>query len=233
MMSQAASFFAEHGYVFIPGYLQRERCERLLQGITRLRNAGAMIVVERSSPIEKKSFLTINGEELERGLPDVRSLCEDVNASLNAMASEAFVPVDNKAIAVSVNVVPPGGEFSWHYDRNAVTAVLYLNSVGGGEIQLHPRYRWLKSRSQRGAALWGQRLLDAAMRPAPMRRMLAGSPVVLRPQAGALLLMEAARCLHRVGLVRGNVERYSVQLAYDAPGATFNRHGTRGYYGYR
>lgn len=36
---------------------------------------------------------------------------------------------------------PPGGEYRWHYDRNAVTAILYLNEVPGGETEIFPNFR--------------------------------------------------------------------------------------------
>jgi hypothetical protein len=39
------------------------------------------------------------------------------------------------------NITPPGGEYRWHYDRNAATAILYLNEVPGGETEMFPNYR--------------------------------------------------------------------------------------------
>ena len=124
-------------------------------------------------------------------------------------------PMAKSAVAVNVNVTPAGGAYRWHYDRNAVTLILYLNAVIGGAIELCPGYRillpsgWATSRSQRA--------LDGVLELRPLRR-LAGQAVTIEPRPGRLLLMRGRRCLHSVQPVAsGSPERVAVVMAYDHP----------------
>ena len=52
-----------------------------------------------------------------------------------------MAPIEDAVAARNINVTPPGGEYRWHYDRNAVTAIIYLNEVPGGETEIFANYR--------------------------------------------------------------------------------------------
>ncbi|MCL2927255.1 MAG: hypothetical protein O4861_22595 [Trichodesmium sp. St16_bin4-tuft] len=44
-------------------------------------------------------------------------------------------------VGCNTNIIEKKGKYPWHYDRNVITALLYLNKVDGGEIAFYPNYR--------------------------------------------------------------------------------------------
>ena len=119
-------------------------------------------------------------------------------------------------MGANVNITPPGGEYRWHYDRNAVTAIVYLNEVPGGETELYPNFRLrLKQRYSRL-----QRWLDRLLQVGLVRRVF-GKLVMVAPRRGSLVLMAGNMCLHSVRPVGGDEDRINLILAYDEPGAQF------------
>lgn len=227
-----AGFFRENGYVLLSDFLPASDCAALVEAIEQYRKTKEIIKVDRESLIETKHFLTLNGSDVETYVPDAERLYRRVNQVVNSIASKEYVRLGNKAIGLSINIVPSGGVFSWHYDRNEITAVLYLNEVAGGDMELYPRYRLLMKRRSKGLGKWLQRVPDAIMRPSLVRRLSMRSKVAVSPKPGTLLIMEAIRCLHRVRPVVAG-QRYSVQFAYDAENVSFDESSTKDYYGYK
>lgn len=215
------------GYVLVEDYLPREEGETLLAAI---RAVPPRVQVDRRGVFGRLRFDTFNGAEAEAAVPALTGLYARVNDLVDTLTGARFAPLDDRRIGLSVNITPPGGQFSFHYDRNEITAVLYLSSVEGGQMERLPRYRPLLPGRRAGWRKWAQRGLDVALWPEPMRRVL-GRPVSIEPRPGRLLVMEAARGLHGVRPVQGNQTRYSVQLAYDRPGVVFSEASTRDYYG--
>jgi hypothetical protein len=112
-----------------------------------------------------------------------------------------------------VNLTPAGGEYRWHYDRNAVTAILFLNAVEGGETEMYPNFR---IRLPRWKDSWIQRALDRMLR----LFLRVARLVVVAPAPGRMIIMRGDRCLHSVRrVVQG--ERINVIMTFDVPGSRF------------
>lgn len=114
----------------------------------------------------------------------------------------------------NINITPPGGEYRWHYDRNAVTAILYLNEVPGGETEIFPNFRLVL----RGKRYWrSQQRLDDLLRLRPVRHLF-GHRTLVMPHRGTLVIMRGDIALHCVREVLGTENRIAVILAYDLSG---------------
>lgn len=160
-------------------------------------------------------YQVIDGDRAARDLPQVAALIGQFLDQAQRWYGAPLEPVTRSAVAVNVNVTPPGGTYRWHYDRNAVTVILYLNTVIGGAIELCPGYRillpagWATSRAQR--------TLDGVLEQRHLRR-LAGHTVAIEPRPGRMVLMQGRRCLHSVQPVGpGSPERVAVVIAFDRP----------------
>jgi hypothetical protein len=208
--------FQARGYCVEAGFLTPEACAHLLERIARYRATHEVPEVYRKVRGRSLHYFVIDGHQVEQYLPDVGRLYEQVNGVVNETCGRTMVPLENRRVGANVNITPPGGEYRWHYDRNAVTAILYLNEVPGGETELYPNYR-LRLK-QRYSAL--QRWLDRLLQAGSVRRVF-GRRVVVTPRQGNLVLMAGNTCLHSVRPVAGDEERINLILAYDEPGAHF------------
>ena len=159
-------------------------------------------------------YRVIDGDRVYESLPGIVALYNDV-LRLAQRYDSNLVPFANQTARVNVNVTPPHGEYRWHYDRNAVTAVLFLNEVEGGEIEMYPRFRWRPGNLKDGRL---QHMCDALfLWVRPFFR-----PIVVQPAAGRMILMQGDRCLHSVRPVEGSRDRISVIMAYDTAGSAFS-----------
>jgi hypothetical protein len=154
-----------------------------------------------------------------------------LNNVVNKLSGLRLDPLSNKTVGMSLNLTPPGGTLSWHYDRNLVTAVVYLNEVEGGNIELYPRYRVRVPNNHFGVRKFVQRVFDVILRPEPVRRVL-GRKISLRPRTGSVCVMDST-CLYQVQQVVGDRSRAAIIFCYDDPNITFAKHQTKDYYGYR
>jgi hypothetical protein len=109
-----------------------------------------------------------------------------------------------------------GGEYRWHYDRNAVTGILYLNQVSGGETEMYPGCRIYLGRYKDTIA---QRWLDKIPRQ-PFLLRLFGKKMCVAPRTGMMIVMRGDQCLHSVRRVESG-ERINIVMAFDRPGASF------------
>jgi hypothetical protein len=208
------------GHLLIDDFIDQEECQTLLGRISDYRNHRGLLEINRPMKGRSLRYSVIDGEEIRANLPSIWELYRGAAKDLvNELSGTSLEPLLNTKAGVNVNVMPAGGsEYRWHYDRTAVTAILYLNRVEGGETELYPNYRILLKGNQQHSRL--QLTLDRFLRPTVMRRLF-GKRKVVEPHPGRLVVMRANRCWHSVRGVEGSEDRINIILAYDAPGARF------------
>jgi len=214
-----ATDFWKTGVVIHPHFLSPEECERYCQSVLSLDRSKGLPLIERRVRERSLRYKVVDGLIISDALPDIDDLTERVEEVLERVCGPGLVPIDDVVAARNINVTPPKGEYRWHYDRNAATALVYLNEVPGGETELYPNYRILLrgGRHQRV-----QRWLDSALRQ-PLVRRLFGHQMLIEPHRGTLVIMRGNTTLHSVRAVLGTDERIAVVLAYDFPGQGHQR----------
>jgi hypothetical protein len=140
-----------------------------------------------------------------------------MNDLVNRITGLALVPLENERVGCNVNIMGAGNTYRWHYDRNAVTAILYLNEVDGGETECYGNYR-ISLGDKRFSKL--QKPLDDLLQLRFVRGLF-GKHQMFAPKTGRLLVMRGDRCLHSVSPVLGDGERINIIMSYDVPGANF------------
>lgn len=204
------------GFQILDGFLGNGEVRALLAQIDRYRGEHALPRIRRPGRPRPLDYFVIDGVAIAAGLPDVQRLRDRVNHVVNECCGRRLAPLNNARAAVNVNITPPGGAYRWHYDRNAVTAILYLNDVEGGETDLYPDYR-VRTGARYSAV---QRALDRLLQLTVTRRAF-GRLETVRPEPGRMLVMKGSTSLHSVRPVTGTRERVAVILSYDDPDATF------------
>jgi hypothetical protein len=207
----------QNGAEIRENYLSPSQCELFLRDVEAYKTSHELRLIERFDAGRSLRYRVIDGDRIFDSLPRVVSLYQDV-LSLVRRLEPKLEPLSNKTAGLNVNFTPPGGEYRWHYDRNSVTAILFLNSVKGGETEMYPHYRvylrrWKDTRAQR--------FCDGALR----RLARFAHPLVVEPSPGRMILMRGDRCLHSVRRVEGEEERVSVIMSFDRPGRLFRPEG--------
>lgn len=203
--------FLKKGYVTQDHFLTSEQCAHFLDQIAHFRQQHDLAVIYRADGERPLHYKVITGEEIEHYLPEIEAIYQQLSELTTAMSGAKMVPLSNKRVGANINITPEGGTYRWHYDRNAVTVLLYLNEVTGGEIELYPRYRLFLN--DRGPAFL-QHLLDRLLQ-IKLVRGVCGRKVVVKPVAGRMVAIRGNRCLHSVRPVKGARERVNIVLAYD------------------
>lgn len=205
------------GYSVIDFFLTEAECADLLQQVAEYRRRNPLQEIYRPAKPRPLRYKVIDGNAIRENLPQIWNLYTGALHSLVNQASQvALSPLANSRAGVNVNLMAPERSvYRWHYDRNLVTGILYLNTVEGGQTELYPNYRLLL---KNGRYLRVQRWLDRLIHFPPIRRVF-GKKVVVRPKAGRLLLMRGNTCWHSVGAVTGDQERINIIFAFDSPGA--------------
>jgi len=213
MMSNAKTA----GYLVIEEFISGQECESILQEIDQYKKQfGVKKICRNIKPISL-NYSVIDGLEVHSYLPQVQSLYERVNEFINQSTNQPLFPLDSLQVGCNVNITEKGGTYRWHYDRNAVTALLYLNEVEGGEIEFYPNYRvTLPSGKFSQIQSW----IDLLQQSALIRSWL-GHPVVVKPKPGLLLVMCGDKCLHSVRPVLGGGDRINIVMAYDVTNASY------------
>ncbi len=209
--------FAADGYAIRDKFISAADCERYLSQINEFRKTNEIAVIDRPAKERSLRYSVINGVQVAEGLPEIRQLYLDVNAAVNLVADSIVVPLKNRQVGVNINITQPGGEYRWHYDRNRVTAILYLNAVEGGETEFYPKYRLMLDRFRYSGL---QHRLDTLLLLQSVRERF-GRRILFKPEPGSLLIMRADRCLHSVRPVLGDEDRVNIVMAYDTPDKNF------------
>ena len=209
--------FAKQGYLIVPSYLQNVDCERLLAAVEEYRKTNDVPVVHRPSGKRPLRYAVIDGMRVREHFPQVSLLAGELNKLANSLSEQPLVPLADERVAININITTKGGAYRWHYDRNAVTAILYLNSVDGGETECYPNFRVTMPG---GIASVLQRLSDRILQTRRLRK-LSGRKIMVSPEAGKLLVMRGNKCLHSVLPVTGDADRVNLIVSLDLPGKTF------------
>lgn len=210
-MALAAAFERE-GVEIMDGYRSPAACDELLDEVRSYAAAHVLPLIVREDGERALRYRVIDGDAIHASLPALTRLYDDVRRFVQ-QRDPRLEPLANRTASVNVNITPPGGEYRWHYDRNAVTAILFLNSVGGGETEMYPNFRIHLARWKDS---WMQRALDRLLRCF----VRAARLVVVAPAPGRMVLMRGDRCLHSVRrVVHG--DRINVIMTFDVPGSRF------------
>jgi hypothetical protein len=201
------------GYVLVDHYTDESSTCELRSMIEDYVAGHELPTIRRQHGGRGLCYRVIDGLRVERDLPGLLTVYEAVNAEVNERLGVHVVPVAEPLARVNVNITPPGGSYRWHYDRNTLTATLYLNEVAGGDLELCPNYRL--SRGARAGVVG--RSADRLLETRGVMRVL-GRKVTVHPQPGLLVVMRGDRCLHSVTAVDGTECRVNLVMAFDHVG---------------
>ena len=124
------------GYLLKDKFLSQAECEDLLNLIDNYRQQFAIPKIYRDVKPIPLSYSVIDGEKIKSHLTEVQNLYETCNEFVNNIMGKELFPLQNIQVGCNVNITNKGGAYRWHYDRNAVTAILYLNEVSLNLIEL-------------------------------------------------------------------------------------------------
>jgi len=221
VVNSVSETFRSTGLYLEDGYLTSEECTALLGLIASYRSTHGDVQIERGGGARPLRYSVIDGVQVQEQLPAITRLYQQVNELVNQVSALKLFPLENERVGCNVNIMGSGNTYRWHYDRNAVTAILYLNEVSGGETECYANYR-ISLGNARFSKF--QRLLDTALRPEPIRKIF-GRHKVIAAKAGRLLVMRGDRCLHSVRPVTDDNERINIIMSYDLPGTKFSVDG--------
>lgn len=214
---QLQAEFRQKGYAIQEQFLSAEQSLHLLEIITQFKQTHTLPEIYREVRGRSLRYRVIDGELIAQHLPEITQVYKEVKEVACEVAQEDLAPLGNLKVGANVNITPKGGVYRWHYDRNAVTVLIYLNQVRGGELELYPSYRiFLKNKGPAFLQRWLDNLLQVGM-----LRSLFTHKVVVQPLQGRLVIMRGNRCLHSVRPVEEDKERVNMVLSYDTPLAKF------------
>jgi hypothetical protein len=203
----------------VDDYLPAAQCEKILASISAYRRTHELPLIERVVRGRSLRYRVIDGNTITQSLCELDELYRRTAHLIGQWSGYELTPIVDQVAAINVNITPPGGEYRWHYDRNEVTAIVYLNEVDGGETEIYANHRILLPPSLRAA----QSRLDAIVGTRAVLS-LAGTKSVVRPRPGRLVVMRGDRCLHSVCPVEGTRERINICMAYDRVGGRVRPH---------
>jgi len=209
--------FKVKGYFLQENFLSPQECENFLKSISDYRQQFSIPKIYRNVKPIPLSYSVIDGKAVNSHLPEVKKLYTTVNKVINNLTNKQLLPLKDIQVGCNINITEQGGAYRWHYDRNAVTALLYLNEVEGGEIEFYPNYRIILPKAKFSRF---QSVIDQIQQFNLVRSTL-GKRIVVKPQPGLLLIMGGDRCLHSVRPVTEACDRVSIVMAYDLPNASF------------
>jgi len=209
--------FNNNGYLIINNYLKKIDCENLLDIIGKYSKNNEIPKIYRKFNDRSLNYSVIDGIKIKHKLPKIYRYYLEVNKVVNKMSNNNYISLTDHKVCVNVNITPKYGEYRWHYDRNAVTAILYLNKVKGGELEMYPNYRIIiKNKKHTNLQKWFDAILQIKL-----IRIIIGKKVVIKPKQGMLVIMRGDKCLHSVKKVLSEGKRINIIFAFDVPGAKF------------
>ena len=206
--------FLKQGYFLKRNFLTAEECSSFLKDIQHYRSQHRVPEIYRKVRGRSLRYKVIDGLAIREKMPLITAVYRKVNELGSVLNGAPLFPLSNERVGLNINITPPQGEYRWHYDRNRLTAILYLNEVGGGQTEIYPNFRIHTPK------LGLQKWLDKVLLQAPVRTLF-GRQVLVKPERGALLLMLGNSCLHSVRPVLGHKERINVIMSYDEQGREF------------
>jgi hypothetical protein len=217
--------FWRRGVEVVPAFLSADECESLLSAIADYRRTHELPVIFREEKGRSLNYIVMEGWRFHEALPDSEAIVDRIRTRLESICGESLVLIDDARAACNVNITPPEGQYRWHYDRNLVTALVYLNGVEGGETDLYPNYRitWPWGRPRAMQSLLDRVLLNKRV------RALAGHPTAVTPAQGTFVALRGNTTLHSVRPVRGEQVRVNLVVAFDRPGSDSTRRTLNAY----
>jgi hypothetical protein len=206
------------GCVIIENFANTSLCAELLARVNDYRCRHTIPIVERFKGELPLKYSVIDGDRIANDLPDVLSVYDRVTRLVKQSWGGEIEPLADRKVACNINITQPDGSYRYHYDRNAVTAILYLNATRGGETECYPNYRLSLAPAAHSNL---QQKLDRVLQNRFMRSM-AATQLLVRPRPGRLLIMQGNRCLHSVRPVLGSSDRINIVMSYDRPHARFD-----------
>jgi hypothetical protein len=203
----------------IDDYLPVKQCEEILARISAYRRSNEPPLIDRAAPGRSLRYRVIDGNTISQRICELEELYLRTGQLIGTWEECELAPIAERVAGINVNITPPGGEYRWHYDRNEVTAIVYLNDVDGGATEIYANHRILLPPRLRAA----QSRVDAVVGTRAILA-LAGTKCVVKPRAGRLVVMQGDRSLHSVCPVEGTHERINLCMAYDRTGSQTRRH---------
>ena len=198
----------------IDSFLDPESCRDILRSIQAFRETTKLPEIYRQVQERSLHYSVIHGLQIVEHFAEIQTMYDPIKRLAMEKSGLPLTLMKNAMVGVNINITPPGGEYRWHYDRNALTAILFLNRIKGGETEVYPGYR-LKLKNRKHSA--AQKLLDAWLMKPWMRRLL-GKKISIEPEPGKMLLMRGDECLHSVRAVEGAQDRVNVIFSFESPG---------------
>lgn len=204
------------GCFVLENFVTENECANLVAQVNEFRREHDVPIIDRASGELPLRYAVIDGERIVECLPRVLRVYGSVSRLVQGLWRGVIEPLSDRRVACNINITQPGGSYRYHYDRNAVTAILYLNESEGGETECYPNYRVALTREAHSR--WQQKL-DRLLQCRLLRS--AAKQFLVKPRVGRLLIMQGNRCLHSVRPVRGETERINIIMSYDHPDARF------------
>jgi len=198
----------------IDSFLDPILCHKLLESVQSYREKVPLPEIYRPLRGRSLHYFVINGKQVAESFPELQPLYSQIKLLAEKGSELPLQFMKHQMVGININITPPGGEYRWHYDRNAVTAILFLNEVEGGETEIYPAYR-IKLKNKKHTKL--QKMLDGFLMN-PWIRRWAGRKFAIRPQTGKLLFMRGDKCLHSVRAVLGDRDRINLIFSFEIPG---------------
>lgn len=200
--------FLKKGIFVQKEYLDTNTCNQLSEEIADYRKNHNVPTVFRAMKERSLNYQVIDGIEIRKHLPNIAHIYSKLNDLVNQIYGETLYPLESEKVNLNINITPPEGEYRWHYDRNKLTAIIYLNEVAGGETEIYPNYRvYVKN------ATWQQRLDNLLMKP--YIRNVFSTLQQVKPTQGMLVLMLGNQSLHSVKKVLGTEDRINIIASFD------------------
>lgn len=205
------------GCLLLENFATADECAQLVARVNEYRREHGVPVIDRPGGELPLRYSVIDGDGIAECLPRVLRVYDSVTRLVKGLWRGEIEPLADRKVACNINITQPGGSYRYHYDRNAVTAILYLNETEGGETECYPNYRLALTRASHSAL---QQKLDRLLQ-SRFVRSIAATQLLVRPRVGRLLIMQGNRCLHSVRPVLGQTERINIIMSYDHPNARF------------
>ena len=211
------SEFLRDGYLIVDEFLSLSEIDSILESVKDYVNKGGPVLqVDRKDLIATQVFKTIVGDDCERNVALFSHLWRERILDLTRkLVPFDLVPLNDASIGINVNITERSGQISYHYDRNEVTAILYLQECAGGVLEMYPRYRLLLKNRYRQYKKWLQRLFDVIWRTPIALHLARKRKKEIPPRVGRLIVMRGPLALHRVSPVLDGPNRICGVFCYD------------------